>query len=891
MASNDNIDCTLTAEIDVTQDVATSEEVIDVELITYTDEQVDTIPRIEVELSTTQWSLVSDAIFIKNITGDTPQWFDDMIDEAIRTNEDLLLEFQEIQAYIDALEDGYTNLVSVTDDHATQLQALKVSSDENTAAITILYDVKITEKQASAISSEVITAWMRGGESAAWFNQHVQAVATDTSANTLAIMQLSANVDGYEAVVTEMSEALVEKYQNPEWNEEDGTDPDSAGQPKWVYEARAKHSLEVNANGSVSGFIADAVSGPEGAKSSFKIFADEFLICDKLDDSGQPGHTAFLIKSSSTPGEPPLIAMDGDVYIGTITDGTGAEVPYHLFDISDDDVVDPVEKDALEKTFSDLRERDLAFFRLVYDTNARYGSLVLSYPTQTAAYTVAYQDLQCMMAQLGIVNAYLPGDDVPATGPCSTIDPDTYVGNKPYAPTPITSRADFNAAFVAYDVAYNILQSLMEDLVKEIADNSYNLLVEIFSDGKLSPEEKTTIINYLDTQDTSLSAASDYMLTIGAIPDCATYPYPGNGFEAYSRAAVVYVPYRKYSNSYLCTVGDDIEHICPCAAPPEPTCPPLPTQPMNGFKTQMNLPAYDLLNPVETILTAAEANDALASFEFFLSSRGAYLDSLTASVIDTTFIRIEDPASPGGYTLIIDDTIETGVLGDSTYLANDTRLTGNGIDVLQAKIRISNDVVDTTFIIDSENDGSYASLCSTANRPNFRGKLMEATIGSFAQMYSGDTTMIAGGKYKVRNTAFQNTKKTLQLFQLGSGTFESDSLRFYSPTYTVNTPAVNSMRILNLNKSHFAANIAGGLIDRFSLVDLMKVEITLEYNMDNTNWIVVPNQILRSTEAQMVIFDNIHCNEFVDFRLVGSYQSNGFPFTEREIMLTIALHN
>ncbi len=216
MASNENINCTLTSEIDVTQDVAVTEEVVDVELITNTDE-TEVIPRIEVELNVTQWSLVSDAIFIKNITGEEPQWFLDIINDIIITNPDLEQGFQDIYDRIDPLEVGYTNLVSITDEHTSQIVGLKATSGANTSAITNLYDVKVTDKQATAIANETITAWMNGGESAAWFNTHVQAVATDTSANTLAIINLGADLDGVEAGVTELSEALVEKYENPDF--------------------------------------------------------------------------------------------------------------------------------------------------------------------------------------------------------------------------------------------------------------------------------------------------------------------------------------------------------------------------------------------------------------------------------------------------------------------------------------------------------------------------------------------------------------------------------------------------------------------------------------------------------------------------------------------------
>jgi len=871
MASNDNIDCTLATELDVLQDVAIVDEALDVELITSTDEDSTAIPILEVELNVTQWSLVSDAIFIKNITGEEPQWFKDMVDDIIRENDDLLTEFEDIMEYITALENGYTNLVSITDEQATSLVALKVSSAESTAAITELNNVKITADQASAISSEAITAWMRGGLSGAWFNSHVQAVATDTSANTLAIIQLGAEVDGIESSVTEVSQALVEKYENPEWV--GPGDPDPEGERQWIYEARAKHSLEVNANGAISGFIATAESCDpgipgctEGARSAFKIYADEFMICDKLDpNTNEPGTVAFLVRFSDL-GEP-TITLNGDVYFGNMPNYTGTE--YTLYDIAMDSVVDPVEKTALEKMYKELVDRDSTFDVLVYQSTGRYHGLVGTHGLDTAEYIRAFGAVSSLVALLGI-RGFSPSPE------------------DPYLPTKLSDisldRDGFNDIFFDYDAAYTKLNELMSNLVKQVADDSYNIMVNIFEDNIVSASEKVQLNIYLAQIEAMYNSIEPGITH----PDCVAYP--GSGFEEFSRYGVTYSAFAEYGSSIYAVDGEVNDPTCPCVPTPCPDRYYL----LNGIITQMAKPVYDLANEsVDTAVSESDAAAALASTRWFVDSRADYTTAVAGASIDTSFVRVSRTGDDSIYTLITEDIISTGEIGEHAYYGSgETRIiTENYINFKVGTIHLQNDLDNPPrFIIDSEANENFAGICDSANRPNIRGGLIEGARGSFGTLYYGDAVAMAG-QYIVKNTSFRHVSETISIYQLGDEELFTQSARFYSPTYPIDTPEVNDHRIKKLSSTTYSASVYGGLLDRLSLSDVMKIELTLEYNTDDSNWVTVPHQIEKATSSQLIIFDNIHCNNYVDFRLKIKYKSTGFSFENKQVAFTVAIKN
>ena len=865
MASNDNIDCTLIAEIDVTQEVAITEEVLDVEIITSTDDEAETIPRIEVELAVTQWSLVSDAIFIKNITGEEPAWFTEMIDDAIRNNEDLLLEFEEIQAYIDALNDGYTNLVSITDNHASQISALKVSSDEATAAIVILNDVKITEKQASAISSETITAWMRGGESAAWFNDNVQAVATDTSANTIAIIQLGAEVDGIEAGVIQFSEALVEKYENPEWV--GPGNPDPAGEPEWLYRARAKHSLEVNANGSISGFIADAESGEEGKRSTFKIYADEFMVCDKVDPAtGEPGYVAFSIRFDPLGILEPTIVLDGDVYFGNYP---GHELQeYSLIDMVVDSVLDPVEKNNIEQVWSDI----VAQHAYIMDLLAH------RYQEVRDGYTAEYNDFTDYYAALA---AYLLGLGIPRP----ITDPVTV-----HVKSDI-DRGEFEENFKFYSDACAVMKNLIEDRVKQVADDSYNYIAEIVNDLIITPEEKTKLINELTRIGTEHAG---YLANVPAT-DCPTYP--NRGFEQYTKELLHYESYQKYDRSIYSTSGSEV--LNPCGGP---LSPPVFTT-INGLDVQLNLAEYGLSSPTtETTINATQRDALLASSRWYVDSRGDLNTTILGTTVNTKFLRIAaDDAVDTPYTLIIDDTIQTGVIGELAYMVDPASPEKAGWNLTDGTFRTTKKPIGEDpiyFRLDSEipqtlgtNGDGFVGICQDDNQSNIRAKFIEGGIGSFGTLYSGDLVTLADKKHIVKSTVIKNVQKTIHMYNFGTEQKFTDSVRFYSPSNPGITPLINDSRIRKNGESVFTATMNGSFMDMVDVDTFAKLSLVLEYNVDDSNWVAAPNQILGLFNNHTIMFETIPCVNTLDFRMRIDYESADFPYMEKNVAFTIMLKN
>jgi len=107
-----------------------------------------------------------------------------------------------------------TGHVSTTHDHSHSVfgksyltaygtQAAVASTESNTAAINKIESTYVTEDMAKTISSNVYGAWLNSGESAAWFSEHIEAVATNTASNSYLISQLRSEVDGIVAEIVE----------------------------------------------------------------------------------------------------------------------------------------------------------------------------------------------------------------------------------------------------------------------------------------------------------------------------------------------------------------------------------------------------------------------------------------------------------------------------------------------------------------------------------------------------------------------------------------------------------------------------------------------------------------------------------------------------------------
>ena len=901
-------------------DVELNNEEIEVEIVGSIDTEIEsstidapsTSQAIEVELLPSQWTLVSDAILIRDVTGNEPQWLLDLINGII--NDSWIPDsFEDVYEYLNALDEGFTYLVTVTDDLAASVVALKVGNQEQAAAISRLDLVKIDEESARAISMETIGVWLEGGEANAWFNRMVSTVATNTSANTDLISQLSAKVDDVEAIIIESSKAHVDKYINPEWVGPD--DPDDNGEPKWIYEARAKHSLSVNANGAISGFYADAYSGPEGEISEFKIFADIFKISNV---EGDYGVTPFEINMLGENENRPQIYFTGDVWFGDRDDGTTI-VPYTLWDIANDLVIDPVEKNELEKVWRDIQSEYLYLNgdgctpgdgMICGLLNGRYVELKNTYSGEYDAFVAAYNQVELLMTELGIPKP----DNTEHVS--STLDP-------------AFGRDGFNKVFQDYFDTSKVMKNRIEDRVKQLADEAYNLITDIVSDNVITAQEKGVLKELIRQFEGTYYLYEEnvppYESGLHVAPPDPCSPQNDFGLDRYGKEYLHYRQHLMYRASIYGRVGEckltiperpydpaNATGVFPdCTSTPAGCDPDNPSQEytvwiqrIDGIKEE--LIKYDLDNPVDYNLTDDEKTRITMATSHFLDERQTIDKYIFGTTIDTTFLKIFRPDTPSKYTLIVDDTIQTGSIGQYSAFNEDPNgypvlnpgADANYFDFTVGRIKaLKTDSI--TFHINSEADGTFVGLCDNANASNFRGKLIEGDIGAFSEMHTGALrahTRCANG------SCGSLVENRIVLFKNGQAVIASgaedvhrftEPIRLYAPNYQdeVST-AVSYARIRAMNELYITLSSTGTYIDRVSLDQYFSAFGTIEYRTDDGIWIPINGQVVNGFSNQNITIMIPPFNNYIDFRLNVRYNSKDWKEHEvSDFSLNIMVHN
>ena len=165
------------------------------------DPELEVTSKYEVSAEIMRYVITGDDIYIVNQLGQFPQWYIDLINNSVDFD-DVNSTTDELEDRIDLLDTGYTNLVAVTDDTVTTLEALKVTDDTLTAAILRVDQVKITDTDARAISSEVIGSYFNDGTAGAWFNQQVSTIASTAYAAAQSASNLTAYVNGVQDNLT-----------------------------------------------------------------------------------------------------------------------------------------------------------------------------------------------------------------------------------------------------------------------------------------------------------------------------------------------------------------------------------------------------------------------------------------------------------------------------------------------------------------------------------------------------------------------------------------------------------------------------------------------------------------------------------------------------------------
>lgn len=262
---------------------ATDNEVVEstsVELIVDAPTEVNTSESKAVELYPNSYVLTSLGIYRGNLDGSIPTWLLNAVQQVLTTGDGNLTQvLADLQLVIDNLEVGVNQNVTNINNTQLSLAALETSVvsrlDENDATILELDTTKVTATEAQAIAVTAVQSSF-GNDIDAYIGNIASTYVDATSAIANDVSLLTTSLNGTNASVSRIDQAVVDTIrENPLWVD-DGvqTDPDIYGQPRYITEARAKSSLEVNADGQVSGFVAEV----DGGVSNFTITADVFSV-------------------------------------------------------------------------------------------------------------------------------------------------------------------------------------------------------------------------------------------------------------------------------------------------------------------------------------------------------------------------------------------------------------------------------------------------------------------------------------------------------------------------------------------------------------------------------------------------------------------------------------
>jgi hypothetical protein len=247
-----------------------------------------------VDVEPHEYYLTSSGIYTGRLTGSVPAWLQNAIQQELTLGEGNLTNLvNDIRSLVTVLEVGVNQNVTSIQTTNQSLAALETSVvsrlDTNEAAILNVETTKVTSDEAQTVALELQRSTF--GTDAEAYITSVAATYTDNdSAVAQDIDLLVATVDGVTASVTQLSTVSVDEG-----------------------EARAKHSLVVNADNNISGYVAEA-----GTTSTFTILADQFKVANATTN-----FPVFVV--DTTPGDEHVqfnsnVRIDGNLIVeNTIT--------------------------------------------------------------------------------------------------------------------------------------------------------------------------------------------------------------------------------------------------------------------------------------------------------------------------------------------------------------------------------------------------------------------------------------------------------------------------------------------------------------------------------------------------------------------------------------------
>lgn len=207
-----------------------------------------------VNVEPNEYYLTSSGMYTGRLTGSIPSWLHNAIQQELTVGEgNLLGVVDDLRRLVDTLQLGVEQNITQIETNNISLSALETSVvsrlNRNDAAILNVESTKVTQDEAQAIALNLQQSTF--GSDAEAYITSLAATYTDINSALAQDMDLLvASVGDVTASITELSVVSVDEGQ-----------------------ARAKHSLVVNADGNISGYVAES-----GVTSSFEILADTFKI-------------------------------------------------------------------------------------------------------------------------------------------------------------------------------------------------------------------------------------------------------------------------------------------------------------------------------------------------------------------------------------------------------------------------------------------------------------------------------------------------------------------------------------------------------------------------------------------------------------------------------------
>jgi hypothetical protein len=214
---------------------------------------LDNAARVEVEPY--EYSLTSSGLYTGNLTGEVPTWVANYVTNELATSNALDTNpiVTGLRGELTTLENGVnqnvTNLATANGMLSALQTTVTSNYNEQTSSIGSL-SVTVAGKQDTATLASDVQQSLFEGDVDTYIEKLTTTYARDNLAYSIDHQTLSATVGDIGASVTQVSVASVDEG-----------------------EARAKHSLVVNADGNISGYVAEA-----GTTSNFEILADTFKV-------------------------------------------------------------------------------------------------------------------------------------------------------------------------------------------------------------------------------------------------------------------------------------------------------------------------------------------------------------------------------------------------------------------------------------------------------------------------------------------------------------------------------------------------------------------------------------------------------------------------------------